>query len=119
MAQGSQNRSDSATHAPDPSANYERSHPDRESPSGSTQQTYPRPHDHPDRAGPESTSRITNRPNADSMENSTEVQPTTNPGEVQHSMKQEEPQGWDQAPTDVQNPRMQRQPRTEGKGGVP
>ena len=36
-----------------------------------------------------------------------------------HSMKDEEPMGWDQAPTDIQDPRRQRQPRTEGKGGTP
>jgi hypothetical protein len=36
-----------------------------------------------------------------------------------HSMKDEEPMGWDQAPTDVHNPREQRHPRREGKGGTP
>jgi hypothetical protein len=33
-------------------------------------------------------------------------------------MKDEEPLGWDQAPTDIQDPTKQRHPRTEGKGGV-
>jgi hypothetical protein len=36
-----------------------------------------------------------------------------------HSMKDEEPLGWDQAPTGIQDPRDQRHPRTEGKGGTP
>jgi hypothetical protein len=36
-----------------------------------------------------------------------------------HSMLDEEPQGWDQAPLDAHDPTAQRQPRTEGKGGAP
>jgi hypothetical protein len=36
-----------------------------------------------------------------------------------HSMFDEEPAGWDQAPTDIQDPRQQRHPRTGGKGGTP
>jgi hypothetical protein len=36
-----------------------------------------------------------------------------------HSMHDEEPLGWDQAPTDIKNPRDQRQPKTDGKGGTP
>jgi hypothetical protein len=35
-----------------------------------------------------------------------------------HSMKDEEPLGWDQAPTDIHDPQQQRHPRTEGKGGT-
>jgi hypothetical protein len=35
-----------------------------------------------------------------------------------HSMKQEEPDGWDLAPTDIRNPRDKRHPRTQGKGGT-
>jgi hypothetical protein len=63
MSQNSQNRPASPAQAPDPSHNYERANPQRESPSGSKQQKDPPPHDHPDRAGPESTSRVSNRPN--------------------------------------------------------
>jgi hypothetical protein len=33
-------------------------------------------------------------------------------------MKDEEPLGWDQAPTDIHDNRQQRHPRREGKGGV-
>lgn len=36
-----------------------------------------------------------------------------------HSMFEEEPDGWDMAPTDIHDPRQQRHPRTEGKGGTP
>jgi hypothetical protein len=35
-----------------------------------------------------------------------------------HSMKDEEPLGWDQAPQDIHDPTKQRHPRREGKGGV-
>ena len=112
--------------APDPAHSYERSKPDRESPQGTLHHTGAdrskdaRPNAQPDRAGPESTSgRHTTRDNADSAEKSTSVQPSVNPGAVGHSMKDEEPAGWDQAPTDIHDPRQKRQPRTEGKGGVP
>lgn len=36
-----------------------------------------------------------------------------------HSMLDEEPDGWDQAPTDIHDPKMKRHPRKEGKGGTP
>lgn len=39
--------------------------------------------------------------------------------EPDHSMLEEEPLGWDQAPTDIHDPRRQRQPRKQGKGGTP
>jgi hypothetical protein len=41
------------------------------------------------------------------------------PVQPDHSMKDEEPLGWDQAPTDIHDPEQQRHPRTEGKGGTP
>jgi hypothetical protein len=34
-------------------------------------------------------------------------------------MKDEEPDGWDQAPTDIHDPKQKRHPRQEGKGGTP
>ncbi|HEX8916227.1 MAG TPA: hypothetical protein VF796_28010, partial [Humisphaera sp.] len=85
--QPGQSQPDPASQAQDPSFNYERSNPARESPSGSLDQQYPRPHAHPDVAGPEGTSRLTNRPNSDSLENSTSKGPETRPDEVRHSMK--------------------------------
>lgn len=36
-----------------------------------------------------------------------------------HSMKDEEPLGSDQAPADIKDPRQKRHPRKEGKGGTP
>ena len=41
------------------------------------------------------------------------------PEQPDHSMKDEEPLGWDEAPTGIQNPRDQRHPRTGGEGGTP
>lgn len=38
-------------------------------------------------------------------------------GAIKGSMKTEEPQGWDQAPTDIKDPRAQRHPRPDGLGG--
>jgi hypothetical protein len=38
---------------------------------------------------------------------------------VDHSMHEEEPDGWDMAPTDIHDPKQQRQPRIGGKGGTP
>ena len=38
-------------------------------------------------------------------------------GAIEGDMKSEEPQGWDQAPTDIQDPRRQRHPRPDGVGG--
>lgn len=110
----------SPAQAPNPAHNYERAIPARESPSGGLDQPSTRQPRQPDRAGPEGTSgRHTNRPTSDSMEGSTSVQPSVNPGQVAHSMKDEEPTGWDQAPQDIHDPQQQRHPRTEGKGGVP
>ena len=40
------------------------------------------------------------------------------PHQPDHSMNDEEPTGWDQAPNDIHNPRHKRHPRTEGKGGL-
>lgn len=38
-------------------------------------------------------------------------------GMIDGSMRTEEPLGWDQAPTDIKDPRQQRQPRPDGVGG--
>ena len=41
------------------------------------------------------------------------------PPQPDHSMKQEEPLGWDQAPTGSGQQTPHRHPRQEGKGGTP
>lgn len=38
-------------------------------------------------------------------------------GDLKGSMKTEEAMGWDQAPTDIKDPRRQRHPRPDGVGG--
>ena len=115
--------------APDPSQSYERSHPSREAGLGTlgnegknTQQ--------PDAMD----AAVKNKQDGSRQINAHEVvdegasrSPAgeANPGQraapaqPDHSMKDEEPMGWDQAPTDIQNPRDQRQPKTDGKGGTP
>ncbi len=44
---------------------------------------------------------------------------STNPEQPEHSMREEEPLGWDQAPQDITDPRHKRHSRTEGRGGTP
>lgn len=41
------------------------------------------------------------------------------PEQPDHSMKDEEPLGWDQAPTGDDQSTPHRHPRREGKGGTP
>jgi hypothetical protein len=41
------------------------------------------------------------------------------PEEPDHSMNDEEPRGEDLTPTDIHDPRFQRHPRREGRGGTP
>ena len=38
-------------------------------------------------------------------------------GVIAGDMKTEEPQGWDQAPMDIKDPRQKRHPRPDGVGG--
>jgi len=105
---------------PDPATSYERAKPENESPDGSLQWKEPPTHRTPDRNAPEGTTgKKTNRPASDSMETSTDKQADAEPGSVNHSMHEEEPTGWDQAPQSIQDPQQKRHPRTEGKGGVP
>jgi hypothetical protein len=41
------------------------------------------------------------------------------PHQPDHSMKDEEPLGWDQTPTDIHDNEQKRHPRTGGQGGTP
>lgn len=105
---------------PDPATSYERAKPEKESPQGTLEGPNPPLHESPDRGAPEGTTgKHTNRPASDSMETSTDKQADSEPGDVKHSMFEEEPTGWDQAPQSISDPERKRQPRTEGKGGVP
>jgi hypothetical protein len=107
---------------PDPATSYERAKPSKESPQGSLDWKDPPVHEVPDKNAPEGTTgRHTNRESR-SLEGedlSTRVKADTPPSQVQHSMKEEEPTGWDQAPQSIGDAEQKRHPRTEGKGGVP
>ena len=121
-----QMRPASPQQAPDPSHAYERSHPDRESGQGRLDNnTRATPHPTDDKAGDAVTNRSTPRETA--AHDITNARATSHPGEPSgpaadqpdHSMKDEEPMGWDQAPNDIDDNRQKRHPRTEGRGGTP
>ena len=106
--------------APDPSRSYERAKPEAESGMGRMDNNVSTPTDSPDRQ--EQT--VTNRQDGARQLNGQDdinrrAERTPAPEQPDHSMKDEEPLGWDQAPTDIHDPRQQRHPRTEGKGGTP
>jgi len=113
-----QMRPASPQQAPDPSHSYERSHPGREAGMGRLDSDKPVPANSPDK-GQEA---VGNRQDGTKQLNAHDaVNQRGGPAPVQpdHSMKDEEPLGWDQAPTDIHDPERQRHPRTEGKGGTP
>jgi hypothetical protein len=130
--QPSQNRPASPQHAPDPATSYERAKPEKEAGQGSLDSPvgdatpedradelhrtvrHAQPGDrqinaHDDRAGTHTEGQPLDRPNLAGR-------PVQQPD---HSMHDEEPTGWDHAPTDIHDPRQQRHPRTGGKGGTP
>lgn len=47
----------------------------------------------------------------------TRAAPLPSGGKIAGDMKTEEPDGWDQTPTDIKAPRQQRHPRPDGVGG--
>lgn len=105
--------------APDPSNSYERSHPDREAGMGSLDTD---PNAAPQDAPEQSEQAVHNTQDGTRQVNAQDVvNQRSGPAPVQpdHSMKDEEPDGWDLAPTDIQDPKQKRHPRTEGKGGTP
>jgi hypothetical protein len=138
MPQPNQPRPVSPEQAPDPSFNYERSHPEREAGLGRMDAPKPPPHEHPDALEQAVTHKQdgTRQLNADGDVNQRASRIPTDAGGVlerspageggslpgqqpDHSMKDEEPLGADQRPLDIQDPRDQRYPKREGKGGTP
>ena len=128
--------------APDPSNNYERAHPEREAGMGRLDNN----EDAVPADQPEATEQaVTNRQNPERQINAHESAAGTVKGEdlktpgamveqpgqrtapgklppperVDHSMLEEEPDGWDQAPLDIHDPRQKRHPNIGGKGGTP
>ncbi len=121
--------------AQDASYNYERSHPEREAGMGRLDNNDSTPTDRRDRSDDavdnrtdpqrnmvsddEGTSRAANETSGNDVpaEQSMAAKPMAD--QPDHSMHEEEPLGWDQAPTDEKDPQRQRHPRTGGKGGTP
>lgn len=113
-----QMRPSSPQNAPDPANSYERSNPGREAGMGRLDNNRATPTNSPD----QQQQTVTHRQDPTRQINAHDtVDPRARPAPEQpeQSMKDEEPLGWDQAPTDIQNPREQRHPRREGKGGTP
>jgi len=119
-----QNRPASPQQAPDPANSYERANPKNEAGMGRLDNNKAVPEASPDRQ----EQAVTNKQDPRRQIN---AQDTINPrgGEAaqeapaseqpDHSMHEEEPDGWDQAPTDIRDNRQKRHPRTEGRGGTP
>src|SRR4051812_22594353 len=113
-----QNRPASPQQAPDPANSYERSHPGREAGMGRMDNNKAVPEQSPDKQD----QAVSNRQDPARQVNAQDAVNQRGgpaPAQPDHSMKDEEPLGWDQAPTDIHDPERQRQPRTEGKGGTP
>ncbi|HEY7116693.1 MAG TPA: hypothetical protein VH475_08910 [Tepidisphaeraceae bacterium] len=126
------NRPATPGHAPDPATNYERARPEKEAGMGRLDSPIGEstPTDRPD----DDEQAIDNTQPGDRQLNAHDDpggtggggQPLNQinlskgaPKQPDHSMLDEEPLGWDQAPTDIHDPERQRQPRTGGKGGTP
>jgi len=115
-----QMRPASPQQAPDPANSYERAHPENEAGMGRMDNNKAVPENKPDRQG----EGVRNKQDGDRQVNG---QDTTNhragarpaPEQPDHSMHDEEPAGWDQAPNDIDDPAQKRHPRTGGKGGTP
>ena len=106
----------------DPSRVYERCRPEDECGQGRLENNSGTPTDTPDRIDQAVKNRQPNRQiNADDVVNEREEPPPLPARQPQpdHSMLEEEPDGWDLAPNDIHNPRHKRHPRTEGRGGTP
>jgi len=103
--------------APDPSNTYERSHPENEAGMGRLDNNRAVPADSADKG----QQAVTNQQDPTRQINAQDVVNSRGPAKDQpdHSMHEEEPDGWDMAPTDIHDKRHQRHPRTEGKGGTP
>ena len=121
-----QMRPASKSTAPDPANTYERAHPENESGMGRLDNDADAtPADCPDCID----NAVKNKQPGNRQLNGNDAvnqrgQPTgealeQRPPQPDHSMHDEEPLGWDQAPTDIQNPREKRHPRTGGRGGTP
>ena len=118
-----ENRPASPQQAPDPANSYERANPKNEAGMGRLDNNKAVPTDSPDRQEQAVPNKQDPRRqiNAQDTINSRGEPAQESPAREQpdHSMHEEEPDGWDQAPTDISDHRQKRHPRTEGRGGTP
>lgn len=133
-----QMRPASPAQAPDPSLNYERSRPENEAglgkldtnrnatpaaqPDGIEQAVTHKQEPRQLNAHEVVNDRAGRTPGGASPQQSASGPGSTQPlpgQKADHSMKDEQPLGWDQAPADATNPRDKRHPRAEGRGGTP
>src|SRR5687767_13175916 len=120
-----QNRPASPSKAPDPANSYERAHPENEAGQGRLDNNKSTPEASPDRQDQAVPNRQdpSHQINADDAFAGRDKPKADNAApaaeQPDHSMHDEEPDGWDQAPTDISDNRQKRHPRTEGRGGTP
>ena len=114
-----QMRPASPDQAPDPSNSYERAHPGREAGMGRLDNNKATPQQQPDKGGGDEAPNEQDPTRQVNAHDAISQRGGPAPEQPNHSMKDEEPLGADQAPTDIHDPRAKRHPRTEGKGGTP
>jgi hypothetical protein len=119
----SQNRPASNEQAPDPATSYERAKPEKEAGMGDLKNNKATPNNQPDggqQAVPNShPPRQINAEDNVNQRADADANRMRAPERVDHSMHEEEPLGWDQAPQGKMRPEDKRHPRTGGKGGTP
>jgi len=110
-----------AKNAPDPSRSYERARPEDEAGMGRMDNDQAVPNEQPDHMkdaiNNAQSPRQLNAHDGVVNERASEVPgviPTMPPpAPVDHSMLDEEPDGWDLAPQDIKNPKFKRHPKTD------
>lgn len=103
-----QMRPASKEQAPDPARSYGRDKPEAEAGMGKLHNdAHGTPVNQPERAG----DAVSNQRQPKELEREQD--------QPDHSMFEEEPLGWDQAPQDIDDPQKKRHPRQEGRGGTP
>src|SRR5947207_7461031 len=113
-AMPNENRPASKQQAPDPATAYERAKPEKEAGMGRMDNNEAVPSADADRPGDAVKNKQDGARQINAHDQSTQASQ-----QPDHSMHEEEPDGWDMAPTDIHDKRQQRHPRKEGKGGTP
>lgn len=118
-----QNRPLTPEQAPDTARVYERAQPGKEAGMGRLDNNKATPTNRPD----QTDQTVTNKQQPEHQINAQDVVNTSGgavptpgrPEQPDKSMLDEEPLGSDQAPQDINDPRFQRYPKRDGKGGTP